>query len=270
MHTPHSLLLLVIVLFAASGTLSCTAQQKNPLSSLPADIRQQVQNALNAVRMDEKERDRIIAALSANPAGFATLVKEVRASMSADPDLLRRVDKRTALASDFVPADLVPLEGPFPYVVSKKGMQLRKPARDALVRMAESARNDGITLVISSAYRSYDYQKKVYAENAAEMGEAEAARVSALPGHSQHQLGTAIDFGTINDGFAETAQGRWLAANAGRFGFSLSYPMGMEHVTGYKWESWHYRYIGTSAVELQNAFFLGIQQYLIEFLAGLK
>ena len=66
--------------------------------------------------------------------------------------------------------------------------------------------------------------------------------------------------------FASTKAGRWAAANAGRFGFSLSYPKGLSGVTGYDSEGWHFRFIGSDAVALQDEFFSGVQQYLFLFL----
>lgn len=260
------MLSLIFVLGAAS---SCAAQKNKGLLALPPDIRAQAESALSSVHIGDADRGRIVEAIGNDPSGFALLFREVRDVMKKDPDLLRRVDKSVALPANFVPADLVVLDGAFPYVVSKKGMLLRAPARDALVRMAEAAKKEGRTLVVSSTYRSYDYQKTVFERNVREMGKAEAERVSAQPGMSQHQLGTAVDFGSITDEFGDTAAGRWLSANAGKFGFSLSFPKDMEAVTGYRWESWHYRYISPPAAEMQARFFLGIQQYLIEFLAAL-
>ena len=118
---------------------------------------------------------------------------------------------------------------------------LRNATLRALEEMSAAARAEGVTLLVSSTYRSYEYQTEVFGRNVREMGRAEAEMVSAMPGHSQHQLGTAIDFGSITDAFAETKASRWLANNARRFGFSLSFPKGLTEVTGYKWESWHYR-----------------------------
>jgi D-alanyl-D-alanine carboxypeptidase len=261
-----TMLSLILTVGAAS---SCAAQKNKGLSALPPDIRAQAQTALSAAAIGDADRGRIIEEIGKDASGFAVLFREVHDVMKKDPDLLRRVDKKVALPADFVPSDLVSLDGAFPYVVSKKGMQLRAPARAALVHMAEAAREEGKTLVVSSAYRSYDYQVTVFARNVQEMGKIEAERVSAPPGMSQHQLGTAIDFGSITDEFGDTAAGRWLSANAGKFGFSLSFPRGREAITGYRWESWHYRYISPQAAALQERFFLGVQQYLIEFLAAL-
>jgi D-alanyl-D-alanine carboxypeptidase len=143
---------------------------------------------------------------------------------------------------------------------------LRRPAAEALEAMAAAARAGGISLVVSSAYRSYDYQAGVYARNVRELGQAAADRESARPGYSQHQLGLAADFGSITDDFAETPAGRWMAANAGRFGWSLSFPQGYEDLTGYRWESWHYRYVGPELAAFIAAYFDGIQQYGLRFI----
>ena len=132
--------------------------------------------------------------------------------------------------------------------------------------MAEAARLEGITLTASSAYRSYDYQREVYNRNVREMGQEAADRESARPGYSQHQLGLVADFGSIDDSFAQTASGRWIAANASRFGWSLSYPEGFEEVTGYRWESWHYRYTGKDLAAFIDNYFGGIQQYALRFI----
>jgi D-alanyl-D-alanine carboxypeptidase len=109
----------------------------------------------------------------------------------------------------------------------------------------------------------------VYARVVAELGQEAADRESARPGRSQHQLGLVVDFGSIDDSFAATAPSRWLAANASRFGWSLSFPKGYEAVTGYRWESWHYRYVG-QATTLIDRRFGGIQQYCLEFLDAWK
>ena len=135
-----------------------------------------------------------------------------------------------------------------------------------VLALAAGARADGVTLLFSSSYRSYDYQKVVYEREVKTYGQETADRESAHPGASQHQLGTAIDFGSITDAFAATKAGRWLAAHAEDFGFSLSYPRGYEEVTGYRWESWHYRYIGRPAARLQRECFQDVQQYLLEFI----
>jgi D-alanyl-D-alanine carboxypeptidase len=204
---------------------------------------------------------KIQAAAAQNP----TFMTDLSACLGEDRHLRELVDKRHPLPSDYAPSDLVTLtDGP--YRVGRAGLTLRRIAAAALSEMAAGARNSGITLVASSAYRSYNYQVEVYNRNVLEMGQEAADRESARPGHSQHQTGLVVDFGSIDDSFALTASGRWMAANASRFGWSLSYPDGYEAVTGYRWESWHYRYVGKELAAFIDHYFDGIQQYALRFI----
>lgn len=204
----------------------------------------------------------ILARAQDAPIRFAGLLRRVWAV--EDPLYLARVDKEKSLPADYEPGDLVSLTE-YPFALSRRDLRLRRPAADAAREMDAAAKADGVTLIFSSAYRSYSYQAQVYARHVREMGQAAADRVSARPGHSQHQLGTVVDFGSIDNSFAETKAGLWMAANAGRFGFSLSYPRGAEGLTGYDWESWHYRYVGKEAAALEAEFF-GLQHWMMVFL----
>ena len=184
----------------------------------------------------------------------------------AKPQFLRAlVDPWNALPVGYSPPDLVLLGGGA-YQVSRPGLMLRQAAAVSLEEMARAARADGITLIASSAYRSFERQAEIHSQLVRSMGRAEAERVSARPGHSQHQLGLALDFGCITDAFALTPASRWLEANAIRFGWSLSYPKGYEHITGYSWESWHYRYIGRELAAFKEKYFGGVQQFALRFL----
>ncbi len=193
------------------------------------------------------------------------VLRELAEVLPQDSYLYILVDKTHALSADYAPSDLVDLENKS-YRVNRAGMTLRKEAEAALEEMARAARDEGLTLLASSAYRSYSYQEEVYARHVKNMGQEEADKVSARPGHSQHQLGLVVDFGSITDEFAQTPEGVWLAENASRFGWSLSYPKGYEDVTGYSWECWHYRYVGKRLAAFIDAHFDGIQQYALEFI----
>ena len=108
------------------------------------------------------------------------------------------------------------------------------PDLAALVAAAAAA---GHKLYATSAYRSYADQVTTFAQIERGRGRAHALRVAARPGHSEHQLGTTIDFGP-------RSAWPWLAANAHKFGFVLSYPKGKTRLTGYAYEPWHFRYFG--------------------------
>lgn len=162
--------------------------------------------------------------------------------------LLALVIKDTTLKSDYVPANLVSVPA---YMHPSYSMQLRNEALEHLAVLWQAAETDGVTLHIRSAYRSYNTQKGLFNDYASKYGEEQANRFSARPGQSEHQLGTAIDFGGTNVDFkadyGQTPQGLWLAANAYKYGFAMSYAEGKEHITGYIYEPWHYRYIGIEA-----------------------
>ena len=200
---------------------------------------------------------------------------DLEAVFAADTEnLLIRVDKSVYLDENYVPAALVSLTpetaNAGSYVIHRADLALRAPVEKELSRMAKAAREAGVTLVVSSSYRPYSYQKKVYERNVAQMGKEAADRESARPGASQHQLGTVIDFGSITDEYAQTPAGKWLYENAGKYGWSLSFPDGYEYITGYRWECWHYRYVGPLAVRFQEKWFNNIQQYMIEFIHAWK
>lgn len=188
----------------------------------------------------------------------------------ADTSFLLKADKKTSLPEGYIPPNIVKLTQESAnignYLINRKDLSLRTPVEASLVEMAHAARADGVTLLVSSSYRSYDYQTIVYERNVAQSGQAVADRGSARPGRSQHQLGTVIDFGSITDAFAQTDAGKWMYENGPGFGWSLSFPQDYEEVTGYRWESWHWRYIGTEAVRFQEKWFKNIQQYMIEFI----
>lgn len=155
---------------------------------------------------------------------------------------------------DFAPGDL--RTAAIPYVYEPV---LRDEAATAAEQLVAAATAEGIALTAQSSYRSYASQQRVYAGWVAQLGQAAADLTSARPGHSEHQTGLSIDFSavpascTLDQCFAETPQGRWLAENAWRFGFHLRYPDGATPVTGYEFEPWHYRYVGVElAAELRE------------------
>ena len=185
-------------------------------------------------------------------------------------DLLVLVDKTHALPASYVPPDLVPL-GSAGIPVASASLQGRRILLADLQRLFRDASSAHINLIVDSPYRSYAEQAALYASYVQQYGQAATDRFSAKAGHSQHQLGTAIDFSTLeiadrlDQSFATTKAGIWMAANAYRYGFSLSYPQGEEAVTGYEFEPWHYRYVGgANALALRQSGLI-MQTYLQQF-----
>lgn len=129
-------------------------------------------------------------------------------------------------------------------------------------KLRKAAAAEGLNIYLSSGFRSYDYQKRIYNNYVRIHGQAKADTFSARPGHSEHQTGLAIDVNTVTDSFGATPEAAWLAAHAHEFGFIIRYPKGKEHITGYKYEPWHIRYLGVdTATKVYNSG-LTLEEYL--------
>ncbi len=142
-------------------------------------------------------------------------------------------------------------------------------ARGAFERMAAEAKLADFNLNAFSTYRSFEYQTTLYDRYVARDGKKAADTYSARPGYSEHQTGLAFDIGEVNfeqhfasSSFGETEAGKWVAANAHRFGFVMRYPKGKEQITGYMHESWHFRYVGTEVADEIFKGNLTLEEYL--------
>lgn len=252
----RAVLIRLLLLPAAATLLSCSpARQAATLHPAFAITGKDLQGL--AAGLPEESR----LAIGRQPAVYLDLAAQ---ALSSPQELLLLVDKSHGLSPENGPADLVPLER-YPLALSRPGLALRREVIPDLLAMVESARAQGIELAISSTYRSYEQQERIYEANVRQMGREQADRESARPGRSQHQLGTTIDFGSIDASFASTPAGRWLADSAWRFGWSLSYPRDGEEETGYLYEPWHYRYVGRPAARLIREFFMDRQQLFLEY-----
>lgn len=161
------------------------------------------------------------------------------------------VDKYRKLPEDYIPNDLKEVNRKY----CNQNLKLRNDACKAFETMCEGAAKDGIKLTAVSAFRDYRYQEKVYFryyKRNVPLSEYQATRdrVSARAGHSEHQTGLAVDVGCdednlLEESFEDTDAGKWVAENCVKYGFILRYPKDKEYITGYKYEPWHFRYLGT-------------------------
>lgn len=136
---------------------------------------------------------------------------------------------------------------------SSYGNGLTSETQNAFNEMEADARALGLNLWLQSGFRSYSLQDAIYNNYVAMDGQAAADTYSARAGHSEHQTGYAFDLNTIEDSFAYTAEGKWVHDNCQNYGLILRYPKGKEDITGYKYESWHMRYVGVElAKKLYN------------------
>lgn len=165
-------------------------------------------------------------------------------------DLLVLCNKYYKLDAAFTPKDLVDVKEGY-YVNDGKTYKLASSAHDAFIKMADAAKKDGLSLKIISAYRTNSFQANLYEKYKDRNGQTAADRFSARAGHSEHETGLAVDINDVSSAFENTEEFKWLQKHAHEYGFILRYPKNSEHITGYMYESWHYRYVGeTLAAEL--------------------
>ncbi|MGG6310571.1 M15 family metallopeptidase [Paenibacillus macerans] len=170
---------------------------------------------------------------------------------AADPESVAvLINKQFALPEDYEPKDLVYPDVRFTFKEKIEKRMMRKEASKALEELFAGAEKDGIYLAGVSAYRSHSTQTSLFNRYVEKDGEEVAKTYSAVPGHSEHETGLAIDV-SGSDGkcaaescFGDTKEADWLAEHATEYGFIIRYPEGKEDITGYKYEPWHLRYVG--------------------------
>lgn len=140
--------------------------------------------------------------------------------------------------------------------------ELTSETSNAFEKMRVDAQAEGLNLYISSGFRSYEYQAQLYQRYADRDGYEKADTYSARAGYSEHQTGLAFDLNTIDDSFANTPEGKWVAENCWKYGFILRYPKGKEAQTGYQYEPWHLRYLGEDMAKKVYDSGLCLEEYL--------
>lgn len=153
------------------------------------------------------------------------------------------VNKNNKLPKNYTPNDLELINAKF----TSKEIHLRKEAKIHFELMCKKAKENNLNIIGVSGYRSYEYQDKLYNNYVKEKGYEYASLCSAKAGCSEHQTGLAIDVSDISldyDNFDQTKEFTWTLENAHKYGFILRYPKNKTNITGFKYEPWHYRYIG--------------------------
>jgi D-alanyl-D-alanine carboxypeptidase len=177
-------------------------------------------------------------------------------------DHLTLVNKQYRLQESYVPSDLVYVDEEYQVY---GGAHLTRPAYDAYIEMRNAASGEGLNLKVSTCYRDYDFQRTLYTNYLSQDTQEVVDTYSARPGHSEHQLGTSCDFasGVLNiDDFTGTPEDYWMRDNAADFGFILRFPEDKTDITGYTYESWHYRYIGINDAQEMKRLGVTLEEYL--------
>ena len=198
--------------------------------------------------------------------------RDLPAPSATDP-VMTVLDRTYALPASFAPDDLVPAaEAGFTGASAAK--LVRAVLVEDLAALRAASEDAGLTIAIDSAYRSYAAQETTFSSWVTQLGLEAALARAARPGHSEHQLGTAIDVsspgwsGRFGDWARETAEGAWMAERAWEYGFVMSYPAGAEAETCFGYEPWHYRWIGRAAAAEQRAEGVALRTFLAERAGG--
>ncbi len=161
------------------------------------------------------------------------------------------VNKGRVLPSDFAPSVLITPNVGLGGDNTPENTQLRADAATAFESLVAAASSDGLNISLTSGYRSYATQSSVYNSYVASIGVVEADKTSAHPGHSEHQTGLAVDIEPssgkcrLSACFADTPEGKWVVAHAHEHGFVIRYQKDKTTLTGYDYEPWHLRYVGS-------------------------
>lgn len=210
------------------------------------DVRSISRGGLGDEVLEEEEEDKY------------NLSKEEKESISEavhndKSGLFKLVNKDNPLSQDYIPQDLTVPGVRLQSDPGNEQMQLRKPAVKSLEELFADAQKNGLDLYLNSGFRGYQLQTYLYNRDLQQNG-GKSSNYVAKEGVSEHQLGLAVDITCKNVGFQliedfqNTAEGKWLMNNAYKYGFILRYGRDKEQVTGYKYEPWHYRYIGNREI----------------------
>jgi len=266
---PRALPVLVVVLLAACSSAATPSTSSAPSAGTVAAVAAPDDVGPELVVGNPPPRP----AQPAMAAGYAPslvpdhCVDRDLAAPLADDGTLTVLDRSYALPADHVPPDLV--------AASAAGLEGASGARlvrqiliDDLRAMRIAWQAAGLTIELESGYRSYADQATTFNGWAARIGHAAALVRTARPGHSEHQLGTAVDVispgwsGRFGDWAIESAEGAWMAAHAWEYGFVMSYPADGIAETCFGYEPWHYRWIGREAAGEHRASGLHLRRFL--------
>lgn len=181
-------------------------------------------------------------------------------------EILLIANKYYKLKSDYYYGNLVTLKSGYSNV---SGAQLSEVAANAFYQLVDAAKQEGLEIRNISAYRSYNRQNSIYNNYRNQNGQSWADKWSARPGHSEHQTGLALDVGlkgsySLGD-FENTKEFYWMLDNAYKYGFILRYPKDKQHITGYGYEPWHYRYVGVEAARYIQENKISFEEYYAYF-----
>ncbi|MDR3558697.1 MAG: M15 family metallopeptidase [Candidatus Pacebacteria bacterium] len=252
------------------------ASLQTDLSSTTSQLQSDIATSHSSLSSALTEEQQSVGSLASQVGNYQNQVSTVSSTVSTlqklqsiDPQLLEKYSKVYFLNENYIPAGLAEIPDAYKYDDSKLEQVIPQVLPD-LESMITAASSSGVTLYVDSAYRSFDSQSNLKSQYDVVFGAGTANSFSADQGYSEHQLGTAVDLittglgGQLDDRFASTTAYSWLAANAYRYGFTLSYPANNPY---YVYEPWHWRFVGiqlATYLHNNNEYFYDLDQRTID------
>lgn len=251
------IVILIVVMFAATGILAVPSSAATVPSQTPASTTTVSSDDLPTATDDSD---------TAAEESFDTSVIDSRNLDAASASSIQvLVNKENPLDPKDYQPEVVTLES----VGADSWMSMQPEAAKAMSALLDAAEADGISLEVSSAYRSYSDQKALFNQYVDWYGKKYALTISAKPGYSEHQTGLVADVTTPGGKcellacFGNTDAGEWVQDNAWKYGYIVRYPEGEEDTTGFAYEPWHLRYVGKGvATQMWNADYATFEEYL--------
>src|SRR3990167_4815519 len=231
-----------------ASTTALLSQNTKELSQNITDLRAQTVGLSNTLSSTQQNIDAVktqVGGVEETVGSISGTVGTLQKLSQIDPELLKKYSKVFFMNENYVPVHLTEIPSDNIYSLSR-AEQFLTEAWPFLKKMLDTAKSNGITLYVKSAYRSFGEQQSLKSSYTVIYGAGTANSFSADQGYSEHQLGTTVDLITIGlggqlGGFDSTKAYQWLVDNAYRYGFVLSYPKGNSY---YVYEPWHWRFIG--------------------------
>lgn len=243
-------------------TAAETADKETEKKAEKNDVKEASSKASSQSKTPKAKAPKAKAAENAGAAGLPEVLDILE---SDDGSKLVIVNKQYTVSSNYVPIDMVAVDGK---LSTNQGLYFKREAYDAYLKMLADAKSEGINFLICSTYRSYSTQKAIYNNHIASYGVEYTNTVSAYPGRSEHHTGWAVDITSksmgygLSQSFVNYPEGKWINQHCSDYGFIIRYPKGKTHITGYSYEPWHLRYVGVDVAKEITSKGLTLEEYL--------
>lgn len=267
------IILILLLLITVLGIISIPKENKKTLNKELTKEEKQIQKLKKISYYKKENKKRYLLYQKKHPElSIEDIITQVnigidnpfytntKPSENLNTDLIL-VNKYNYITEDYIPKNLEEINANY----ARSGMQLVRNAKKAFEKLSKNAKKEGLNIIAMSSYRSYEYQVTLYNNYVKTDGQEAADTYSARAGYSEHQTGLAVDVYNLElpyTSFEKTKEFEWMQKNAYKYGFILRFPKDKVNITGYQYESWHYRYVGKKVAKHLYKNNLTLEEYI--------